>query len=389
MRLPLQSGASVLSLVVIGAACAGAAALCATIMAVVIAAPGAGSVAVGVFMSIVGTLTFGAVAYMCLGRAARRRASDLLIEGPEIRIEGGPHHGVSFSPAEFDAYAARTVEIEDEYHQSGENGPRIHARTLRISFRDRDDLDLATTWEVEERIALGSIAATLNAMIPGATTAPVDGPPEVARCASCGAPLPAIDRDVVPCPYCGVAGALPDHLRAHVRDAVTLARHRQDTTRAVEALLEQPSARRMNAALLITLLILAATIPIGYAAGPIAAIGLVVLGIAVTHRMINERRAYRIVSCDLASTGDGRERRCRVCQAPLPDVDQLLARCIFCAADNIVAYDLRRALDHAANAPMSIDDVLSRAARARTQFTLISVFAVLWIVGGIAFRILV
>jgi len=384
LRLPLQSGSSVLPLLLLGVACSGAGLVAVVMALVMVTVPGEG---VGfVFVPLLAALVFGACGVMVLRRAYQRRASDLVIADGTFQIEGGPHDGFSFTPADIDPYACRTFELADEYKENG-RGDRIHTRVLRVSLRGGDDLDLAQSWEEDERASLASIAATISAMAPGATAPAVAaGPPDVVRCGACGAPLPAADVERVQCPYCGVPGQLPEALRDRVRDALTFAAHRRDTARAIEALLAQPSAHRMNVALVVTIGLALTAVPVGWALGPLVAIGALILAATVTFAMIAERRAYRVVSCDLAASGDGHERRCRLCQAPLPAVSEVLVRCMYCGADNLVAYDLRRPLEEVTTAPTDIDAVLARRARARLQHAVVAAFAVVWMMAGVALK---
>jgi hypothetical protein len=386
LRLPLQSGSSVLPLLLLGVACGGSALMAIVMLIVVITVPGEGVVPAVLLPSLF-VLVFGAVTLMVLRRAYARRASDLLIEDGVLRIEGGPHDGFRFTPAEIDPYGCRTLELDDEYKQNRE-GDRIHTRVLRVSLREGRDLDLAQSWEVDERASLASIAETLAAMAPGATSAVASGPPDVVRCEACGAPMPAADAEHAQCPYCGVEGSLPESLRGRVREALMLASHRRETSRVIETLLAQPSAQRMNVALVVTIALSLTAVPLGWALGPLVAIGALILAASVTFAMIAERRAYRVVSCDLAASGDGHERRCRLCQAPLPEVSEVLVRCMYCAADNIVAYDLRRPLEHVDEAPIDIDAVLARRGRERLQHAVVAAFAVVWMLAGVMWKAL-
>jgi hypothetical protein len=133
-----------LPLLVLGGVCGGFAAFALVATIVVIAAPGMSPI--GAAVSIIALLTFAPVSISILWAALKRRASDLIVEGELLRIEGGPHHGVSFSPADIDSYGATTIEVEDEY-QENSAGDHVHARILRLSLRDRGEIDLAKSWE--------------------------------------------------------------------------------------------------------------------------------------------------------------------------------------------------------------------------------------------------
>lgn len=273
----------------------------------------------------------------------QRRASDLVLSRDGVEVEAGPSHGRRWTWAELGA-------LRFEAAREGADA------TLRIGSEV-----LASSDEPGEIASLAALAETLGTLARGqhAEEPPwADLAPNVAHCATCGAPLVVTDDPDVRCRYCGARAELSHELASLVADAHTLSKSRERTLRAIDVLLRWPSARRVQPVLF------AALVPLVFgwpAAGVFASeffqfhdvlswgdVGIVWVGTLAAslalvfwvEGQVVHRRAFALLVASFRARVLDAERGllgCRQCGAPLgARADELVATCLYCRSESLL-----------------------------------------------------
>jgi hypothetical protein len=358
---------------------------------------------------------------------ARRQApSDLELSAAGVRVHGGPHDGVSLKWDELtDAVVEKNAESEagamlrffaailrllrlsavarrvnaDPYEL------RVGKRVLGIAVREDEVESLRLL--AQTLVALGKLRTT-----PADQLAPAPTAPDVISCASCGGAAPPADADTVSCRFCGSAVAMPQALRERIR-AHDQVKGGARLERTIRRLLDQPGASvagrwlsigsfamRLGwplASLALGTLVVVhaleqdqwprivlvdpAPFPIVRdlaLASALAAICFFGVAIALDAYFAN-RRALRLLTFDFGATPPSRPGEgwgCRVCAAPLPAGDRILARCAYCSAENVLGIDLRMQGARTQAQASSVGDALRHRRRARIRLAVVLVLLV-------------
>lgn len=266
------------------------------------------------------------VAVVLRATLGKERASDVVLLPDELRIEGGPHHGVRAQWT-----TVRAV--------------RVEGGVMRLDLGDGVVLDLAHTDDAAERQSLDSLDAVLSAERWRAKRKPKRTKPlapALVSCSACGAPTRLADAATVPCEACGTDTPIPAEIRARIAGGHASAR--AATSRAVAALFAQPPASRVNALLVVLATWGFAWLPLAAAVsgfGPtvLVSIALFLAGALALRVVIANRRALSIVCLGFAAKLRGNVLACRSCGGPLPEgeASEIVATCVYCDAENVVA----------------------------------------------------
>jgi hypothetical protein len=179
---------------------------------------------------------------------------------------------------------------------------------------------------------------------------------DILHCKNCGAPACPVDAPHATCRYCQGEVRMPDPLRHRVREMMKSAALRERSKRALERLLRQSSAPITMALLgALTVLMLASwllgaasvvlSVPRGSLglrlvltslAAPLScAVALSILASVVASRRV----AVSAVAVDFAAVAPERPEDpfgCRVCGAPLPEREEPVVRCAYCASESVL-----------------------------------------------------
>ena len=219
----------------------------------------------------------------------------------------------------------------------------------------------------------------------------------VLHCTSCGAPLPPTEEPVATCARCGGRVDVPPALQEQLRAARTHAQDDAAIHRRVRRLLDQPGATYVNVMMAVAALPMFIAWPAAvYVAirqyledsiafsvtAPLFVFPLAtILGcfLLVRVRLAN-RAALRILALDFGARAplrEGNPRTCRECGAPLRDLPgEVVERCGYCSAENLLGLDLRRRAARSAAAAKSLRDTLGARSRERWKFGLMAIVAV-------------
>ncbi|MHB8879562.1 MAG: hypothetical protein ACYC8T_38195, partial [Myxococcaceae bacterium] len=336
----------------------------------------------GGILSISGVLLV-VYAVLSLHRARKARASDLLVLGDGLRIDGGPQHGTIVRWTEMAAPWAEVEEAEAERIAlllvplfavaavgggNAELTVKVKVWRLWITRAVVRTL-MAETDRPSEADSFRAAAATVAAVNAGQQHLKLS--PHVrtgfASCSECSAPLVPDDTPKVVCGYCRKTVKLPERFQKQAAGAKAMRGARARTTAMIKALVEQPGAARSNLWLAVLSVVMFAAWPIGWAATarsvlddgfqvrdvaflatPFAA---VLGGFLFARGRLANRGAMQLLTLGfgaLAPKNPGEPPLCRRCLGPLPDEGPGgVVGCRYCQAENIVGIDLRPVVDHA------------------------------------------
>jgi hypothetical protein len=180
---------------------------------------------------------------------------------------------------------------------------------------------------------------------------------EIIRCKRCGAAACPIDAPHTICRYCDHPVPMLRSVRRRLREASSRAALQERNRRALQRLLKQPSAP-ITLALMDALavfmvacwLLCAAVVgravnrsmlDFELALSAIAAPLLLAVVLSIMASVVSSRRAaVRAVAVDFAAIAPaeaGKPHGCRVCGAPLPELDQPVVRCAYCESSNVLS----------------------------------------------------
>lgn len=257
------------------------------------------------------------------------RASDVRLLPEEMQVDGGPHHGVR----------VRWPMIAEVSVRRG----RLH-----LDLGDGVKLDLAHANNEIERGSLDALGDVLRsqrrrAASGSARSAPAPPVPSLVTCPSCGAPAAIADAAEVSCDACGADVPIPPAVRARFAAARGREASRAATLRAVAALFHQPSSQRVNGLLAALSVLGLGWLPIaagstGFGPTVMVSLALFIAGALALRVVIANRRALSVVCLGFAARPDGHGPACRSCGAPLPRsaVSEVVATCAYCDAQNVV-----------------------------------------------------
>jgi DNA-directed RNA polymerase subunit RPC12/RpoP len=181
------------------------------------------------------------------------------------------------------------------------------------------------------------------------------------QCSRCNAPLVVVDAPTAVCPYCGAVNEVP----ASYREELRLARDLDQTTRraiAEWARLDHISVPRwwFVGAVTIPFLLIAAGFPILLTVGllkmvsstnlarlvavfvwlPLAPAVFLASRIGMRNLLVSGAARIGLAFAAIRSTSESGGLNCRQCGAPLTvEADDILVRCLYCDAENIVRLD--------------------------------------------------
>lgn len=290
-------------------------------------------------------------------RALSTRACDVLVDGSGIRVVGGPAHGFAASFAWLAPPSGTQLRADGLWLRGGE-GSKWTGKWLHVPFPPDPD----------ERASIEALGATIAAHAAAAELPHRSRsrlPPGTILCPTCGAPQMPAEAAEITCPHCAARIAVPAEIVSKVLAMRKVAAERASDDRLASAVLAQRGAGVANAVAFgggfvmwalagITALVSAvmmfldgreAGLPRLYGLGLVeASLCLFLLG-AVTS-ILAGRRALRLLTLGfgaIAPERPGDPPTCRRCGGPLPDPGNAsaVARCVYCAAANVMAADLR------------------------------------------------
>jgi hypothetical protein len=358
--------------------------------------------------------------------AWQTRASDACLDQTHLRIDGGPHHGLSIPWTDIDPEATRLKTVEEPRFtlakiigdaiflaasaassSSLELAPpeRIPLSELQLVTTDGTTRVLARAEHPSERASLEALLATIRGRLEPSSDTPPKQPPEVVGCRSCGAPVPPDDREEVVCSFCTATTAMPDALRERVRAHRQVTAASSATAATVTSLLEQPGATRANGVLLAMALgsvVIWTPILLGLWAAGVTDAGafevgwgllagslLVLVGFVLARAALASRRALRLLTSSFGARPPerpGGAPGCRRCAGPLPPTDAIVVTCVFCEADNLLGLDLRPHVTTAKAHELSLSQVVVARDRERRRWrwTAIAMLPVALLAGAMA-----
>ncbi len=363
--------------------------------------------------------------FIHLHGALKNRASDVLLHAEGLVVDGGRLHGTSMAWQELTHPFARVEETEATRLVMwkmvlftlwlvvviGSRGnvrlnmsPLQKVRVWRLwVVRGQRPQMVAQTDRPIEADSMHAAAASIEAVVNGrryVEEAP-RMPAHITTCRQCGAPAIPDDAPAVACAYCKAWIELPPHVRGQAAASKAMQANRGVQQRMIQKLLQQPRAGNSNAWLLVFTLLMFGAWPIGW--GLIAwrvlddgvqaidalflllPLAAVVGAFFLARARLADRGALQMLTLGfgaLAPRRDGEPSRCRRCQGPLPDAGLGgVAQCRYCAADNIIGLDLRPSVDRARAEQATFDVALRKRASEKTLWTVLTVIAVLALVG--------
>lgn len=245
---------------------------------------------VGLIVLLTLTLPFLIYAVASLVRARRSRASDVLLFGDGILIDGGPLHGrriawnmLSPPYAELERttekrfrlgwlllsalmfiiflcllglalFTRSSIDVGDAARAFGSPWRRkeITVWKLRI-FSGRETLLVGVTDREVEAWSMQAAVESIVAVMQGrnyVASAPAV-PAQIVCCGSCGAPAVPDEAPVVPCAFCRAPVQMPPHARQQAAAVRALEQSRAMHQKIVAKLLDQPRAGKINVRLLL------------------------------------------------------------------------------------------------------------------------------------------
>ena len=361
-------------------------------------------------------------AVMNLFVALKTRASDLLFFPDGLIVDGGRLHGERIAwnelhppYAEMEDTTARRLTLLRIFlfmlsiasRSRRIISPVVPVRVwkLYVSHRGHRRLIAETDRPIESdsmRAAATSVVAVVQgqryvAQAPAITA-------QIATCPACGAPAVPDDAPAVTCAYCRQWVPLSPAVRGQAGAAKALSQSRTTTTAMIAKLRQQPRAARTNTWLLLLALFMFGAWPIGWGLIAYRVLGdgfqapdaLCLMlpssrpfsgGSSSRGGGWRDRGALQLLTLGfgaLAPQRDGEPSRCRRCQGPLPSAGLGgVTQCLYCSAENIVGLDLRPSVDPARMEQHTFDDALKKRAREKVLWTVLTVVAIIALVGWI------
>ncbi len=375
---------------------------------------GAGLVVAGVLLFLFGVTH--------VQQAVRSRASDVVLRRDGVRIEGGRFHGLTLAWSEIDRTACELAETKERRLTAltiaanagmvvaaivTESLPddifsgEIEILRLRLARRNGPPLVVAEAERPIEKDSLRALHESIRADHWYTTEAPAPqpAPPSVVACTACGAAAVPEDAATVACAYCGATVAIPETVRAGVRDGRAIGRSRRRSEHLVSRLVRQPGAARVGLELTFawTLMMLAWPVAIALTLGtadPEMLVGLGVRGalppvlfalstilglFCVARARLSDRFALRLLTLEFGArrpAAPGAPFTCRRCGAPLgPARDAIVASCVYCGTENVLGVDLGHRASSEAQQSGTLAEALQQRGRERRLWRRLAVAA--------------
>jgi DNA-directed RNA polymerase subunit RPC12/RpoP len=358
VRLPVETGSSAITILVVGTLVAFA--LTGGMVAFMEASPVLGGITFVLWVAALGVTALGVP-----GLAAQRRAADVLIDEDEIRVDGGPQHGFRWERRGIELGGTG---VEQEELSNGVTGNTKFFLDLGTGIR----VVLAESGKAEDIASMKALEATLQAWVRGptaqgqrATTTPEVS---VLTCSRCGATVAPTDKAASACGHCGHQEPMPADLVEKVRAAKLLPAERERSEKMVRSLLRQPGAHAVNILLTVLGIALFVVLPatlIGVGVWAFAVAACSSIGLVFFVRLVvSNRRALRLMELNFGARAPNRQGdpwSCRRCGGPLPSGtsdEDMVARCMYCSADNILGVDLRGDVGAANQQSLRLDETV-------------------------------
>jgi hypothetical protein len=411
--------------------------------------PEAGAL-VGLFVLVSLTLPFIIYAIASLVRARRSRASDVMLFGDGILVDGGPLHKrrvawneLAMPYAELERatekrfrlgwlllgalmfiiflavlglalFTRSNIDVGDAARVFGSPWKRKEITVWRFHiYTAQGKLTVGVTDREVEAWSMQAAVESIVAVMQGRNyvqTAPAV-PAQIVTCAACGAPAVPDEAPVAPCAFCRAPVQMPPQARQQAAAVRAMEQSRATQQKIVAKLIDQPRAARVNVRLMLFTIFMFVAWPIAWGlvvpevvgdgfqpldaillAMPFAA---VLAGAFLARAPLADRGALQLLTLGfgaLAPSRPGEPSRCRRCHGPLPQ-SQLggVVGCRYCGADNIVGLDLRPTVGPARAEQATFDAALAKRKSEKTTWGLLSAFAIIllvgWLGGTVAFLV--
>lgn len=396
MRLPLQTGAGALRDLL-------AAGVLGTLLLLVTCTLMGGMAAAVMSLELTATIVCWGVSAACGAQAIRtlaggissaqtHRASDLVVQPYGIQIVGGRRHGLDVLWERIDAKRCSVEPAITGTSLAFVGGAR-YRQALFIAV-DGDAIAVAESADEAEDQALEGAFAAIRRGCGVHADAPSGGPgaPRGITCASCGAPTAIDDVPSMPCAFCGQAVTVPEELRRRIREAREHAALSTEVERAVERILDQPGADRTNLVIVLAgtaggaAMLATMTAPLfvialhanlaSTAMGALAGLSLTAGLILLAHAFVSDRCGLRALMLGFTAKPSAAGADCRRCSAPLPaqhasgSRPPLVARCVYCGVDNILAPGVERDVADVRSVNVELRDAVQTLRRTKGLFAL-------------------
>ncbi len=353
--------------------------------------------------------------------AFQTRASDILLLGDGLIVDGGRLHGVRIPWA---TITAPYAEIEDTTvkritlgsmvmvvlslltRSTGLASATSAVQVWRLHIHENGRRRLiAETDRPIERDSMAAAASSVSAVVSGqryVAEAPAK-PARILSCSCCGAAAIPDDAPYVTCAFCNTSIPLPNEIRGQAAAAKAMSQSRDTTAGIIAKLRDQPSAAHTNVGMAVLAGLMFGAWPIGWGLVAFRVLvdgfqasdlfclllpsAAVVAGFFLARGRLADRGALQLLTLGfgaLSPARQGQPSRCRMCQGPLPDAGLGgVTRCRYCAAENIVGLDLRPTVDPARTEQATFDVALKQRAAEKRRWTRLAVAACLVLLGSI------
>ncbi len=272
----------------------------------------------------------------------RDRASDVELSTSGLRVLRGKKELLAWEQIDGPHSALR----ENRNVVVTVNGRATAQQELVLRLRNGEARVLAVSTDPEEQRSFEVLLHNIQrACAPSVVSD--EGPPEVLRCPSCGAPAPVALRPEVRCWRCDSVIVIHEPIQRRLAAATRADGERLALTRALNAALEQPEAAVANRYLLASV-VSPYLVPVLGCAGaellPAGASATMAL-ISLSNLQFRRRAALPGLASVFAARppeAPGAPLRCRSCAGPLPETPDALVGCPWCEADNVRALSLER-----------------------------------------------
>lgn len=328
------------------------------------------------------SLGFGAATLAIRREFVRQRATDVEVDGRELRFVGGALGGTAIPWDEIESCTITTDWNRYVRTKTNRGTTTEYMDQLWLARRRSSPRLLAESLDPGEKASLGELRqAILGACQARGGRASEDGatepPTSVLQCAACGSAVAAVEAAETSCGSCGATVVFDPDAAERIRSAADLGRVTERLEEAIQRLLDQPPATSANRPLdLLGFLILVvpaaalgvSVLPGGGATGGLALLAVGVpfaTGIAFLARLfVAERQALRALTAGMGARNParaGEPPRCRQCGGTLLIRDRhVVAICLFCRAENLLGLDLRPALAAAQSHDYELGAILAK-----------------------------
>lgn len=324
-----------------------------------------------------------------LGRMLRARPSDAVLDADGLRVEGGPHGGIHLTWAQLRAGRCELREVIVGA-EAGARGSGTAMTHLVAAREGHAELVLAEAEAPEERASLAALHASIEAARGDESEAEaLEITGEVVRCAACGAAVVPGPEAHVQCHRCETMVEMPAGMRQRVEAATQGKAAREQAARLVRKLIAQPGALRINLAFVIGGVVMLLAWPTSLGLGIHEFVGgeprfgqvmtllvfplALIPGLYALLRMtLVDRFALRLLTLDMGARAPvrvGDPYGCHACGGPLVvGKDEVVVRCVYCGADNVLGLDLRVKAGRERAAARSLGEALAWRSRERLRW---------------------